>query len=118
MACNFPPLEWLRRHVRKRQAAEREWRAQVRAMNVEHVGELAALGDAELIATNPGRANPTHEMELTRRLKEAITGLTAETVAARKSADRASTRIVGLTAAVAVMTAAILALTVVLAVRS
>jgi hypothetical protein len=118
IAGGFPPLEWLRQHMRRRHAAELEWRAQVRAQNVDNVNRLAGLSDAELIATNPGRANPTHEMELTRRLREAISDLTAETIEARRSADRQSGRLVGVTVAIAVMTGVLLALTVVLAVRS
>ena len=52
-----------------------------------------------------------------RRLKDAITDLTRETVAARKSSDRTASRLVSLTVVLVVLTAALVALTVVLAVR-
>jgi hypothetical protein len=55
---------------------------------------------------------------MARRLKESIAELTRETIAARKSADRASARIVWGTVAHIVLTAALVALTVVPAVRS
>jgi hypothetical protein len=108
----------LRRHVRRRRLAEQQFRQQVRAQNVSSVNELAKLGDAELIATSPGLGNETHQMELSRRLKAAIQDLTAETVAARESSDRASARIAWLNVVLVVLTAALVALTVVLAVSS
>jgi hypothetical protein len=78
----------------------------------------AHLGDAELIATAPGIPSETHQMELTRGLEAAIQELTAETVAGRQSLYKASARIAWLNAFLVVLTAALVALTVVLAVRS
>ena len=107
----------LRSHVQRRRLAERQFREQVRARNVDNVSHLARLSDAALIATAPGLASETHQMELTRRLKVAIQDLTGETIAARKSSDRAAARIMWLTFVLVVMTAALVALTVVLAVK-
>lgn len=87
-------------------------------MNVDNVNRLAHLSDAELIATAPGIPNESHQMEMNRRLKAAITDLTAETIASRKSSERAARRIVWLTVVVVLLTAALVALTVVLAVKS
>jgi hypothetical protein len=108
----------LRRHVRQRALRERQFREQVRAHNVDSVNQLAQLGDAELIATAPGLTNETHQMEMSRRLKVAIQELTGETVAARVSSDRASARIAWLNVLLVLLTAALVALTVVLAVGS
>lgn len=112
------PLGRLRRQVQRRRLADRQFRERVRAQHVDSVNQLAKLGDAELIATAPGLANETHQMEMSRRLKVAIGELTSETVAARRSSDRASARIVWLTVVLVLLTAALVALTVVLAVRS
>jgi hypothetical protein len=62
--------------------------------------------------------NQNHQMELTRRLKVAITELTGETIAARDSSDKASARIWWLNVLLVLLTAALVALTVVLAVKS
>lgn len=51
-----------------------------------------------------------------RRLKVAVAELTAETIAMRESSERASARLVWLTIVAVVLTAALVALTVVLAV--
>jgi hypothetical protein len=56
-------------------------------------------------------------MELNRRLKAAITGLTAEAIAARESSEKTARRLVWLTVALVVLTVALVILTVVLAVR-
>jgi hypothetical protein len=118
MAQDNSPLGTLRRHLRRRKLEEQQFRARVRAQNVSNVEGLAALSDAELIATAPGIRTDRHELELSRRLKSAIEELTAETIAARASSDRASARIAWLNVLLVVLTAALLALTVVLAVRS
>lgn len=89
-------------------------------MNAQHldsVNQLANLSDAELIATAPGIPNVSHQMEMDRRLKVAIVALTTGTIAARKSSDRTSGRLVWLTVVLVVLTAALVALTVVLAIR-
>jgi hypothetical protein len=81
------------------------------------VNKLAGLSDEELIATNPAIPSESHQMEMSRCLRAAIRQLTAETIAARKSADLASARIVWLTVGLVLLTAVLVALTVVLAVR-
>jgi hypothetical protein len=111
-------VNWPRAWLKRRPQSEQQFRDQVRARNVDSVNQLAQLGDAELIATAPGLANETHQMEMSRRLKVAIQELTGETVAARESSDRASARIAWLNVFLVVLTAALVALTVVLAVRS
>lgn len=88
-----------------------QWRRDVQAMNVDGVRQLADVSDAELIATDPSIPSARNQMEMQRRLKVAIEALTAETVLGRKAANRASVLIVGLTAV-------LVALTVVLALRS
>jgi hypothetical protein len=118
MAQDTSPLGMLRRHVQRRKLKEQQFRARVRAHNVSSVEGLAALSDAELIATAPGIRTDTHELELSRRLKSAIEELTAETIAARESSDRASARIAWLNVLLVLLTAALVALTVVLALRS
>ncbi len=60
----------------------------------------------------------THQMELSRRLKVAIQELTSETIAARESSDSASARIAWLNVLLVLLTATLVALTVVLAVGS
>lgn len=111
------PLGRLRRRVQRSRLADQQFRERVRAQNVDNVSQLARLSDAELIATTPGITNETHQMELARRLKVAIQELTGETVAARESSDRASARIAWLNVVLVLLTAALVALTVVLAVK-
>jgi hypothetical protein len=118
MAQDNSPLGWLRGHLQRRKLAEQQFRAGVRAQNVNSVNELAKLTDAELIATAPGIPSETHQMELSRRLKAAIQELTGETIAARESSDRASARIAWLNVILVILTAALVALTIVLAIRS
>jgi hypothetical protein len=89
----------------------------VRAQHLDSVNRLAGLSDAELIASTPAIPSQDHQMEMNRRLKVAIAELTAETVAARRSSERAGTRLVWLTAVVVLLTAALVALTIVLAVK-
>ena len=97
---------------------EQRFRQAAHAQHVESINQLARLGDAELIAQAPGIPSPSHEMEMNRRLKAAIGDLTGEIVTFRESSDRASRRIFWLTVGIAVLTAALVALTVVLALRS
>lgn len=56
-------------------------------------------------------------MEMSRRLKVAVENLTGEVVTSRKSADRLSRRVVWLTAILVILTAALVALTIVLALK-
>jgi hypothetical protein len=75
---------------------------------------LAELSDEDLIAKTPARTPvtfPFHEMEMQRRLKVAIQEQTAESVRARRAANRIGIALVALTIV-------LVALTVVLAVRS
>lgn len=118
MARDNSLLEALRRHVRRRRLEEQQFRERVRAQNVSNVRGLAALGDAELIATDHSIPSISNQLELTRRLKAAIEDLTAETAAARMSSDRAAARVAWLNVILVVLTAALVALTIVLAVRS
>lgn len=118
MAEDESLLDPLRRHLKRRRLADRQFREQVRAQNIDNVNKLAGLSDAELIATNPAIPTESHQMEMSRRLKAALQELTSETAGARKSVDRASARIVWGTVALIVLTAALVALTVVLALRS
>lgn len=91
--------------------AARDW--QQKAVTAAH--GLQSMTDEELIATAPPRnglsSRPDHEMEMQRRLKDSIDALTEE-------AHR--TRWWGFwgTVAIGVLTAALTALTVVLAVRA
>jgi hypothetical protein len=112
------PLNWFRAHLRRRAQTEQKWRAAVQAQRLDGINQLAQLSDAELIATTPAIPSENHQMELTRRLKVAIEKLTDVTVTAGKSADRASSRILWLNVFLVLLTAALVALTVVLAVRS
>lgn len=74
--------------------------------------DLAALSDEELITTaGTTLSQPYNEMEMQRRLKVAIEGLTDESVRARRSAFWIGVILVALTVA-------LVALTVVLAVRN
>jgi hypothetical protein len=112
------PLNRLGAYFRRRAQKEQDWRAAERAQRLDGINQLARLSDAELIATTPGIPNESHQMEMTRRLKVAIEGLTEVTVTAGRSADRASSRILWLNVFLVLLTAALVALTVVLAVRS
>jgi hypothetical protein len=81
-----PMPDRFRRYMRRQREEQEEFIRLDRVVNLDGVNKLAKLSDAELIATNP--ALVTHEMEMQRRLKEAITALTVETITARRSADR------------------------------
>jgi hypothetical protein len=95
------------------------------------VGSLHALTDDELIASAPAKTSlstPAHEMEIERRLKDAIETLTGEIVVFHEAADRAAEKsekadvrlerltrwLIGLTVVLVALTAAVVALTIVL----
>ena len=95
---------------------ERKLEAERRAANERvksRIGHLASLSDEDLIAEAPARtpvAFPWHEMEMQRRLKVAITALTAESRQARWWAFWG-------TIAIGLLTVVLIALTIVLAVN-
>lgn len=107
----------LRSWLRERRRREEQWRRVVDAQHLDGVRQRGQLSDEELIARAPGFPGPGYQMEMERRLKDAITDLTTQTVAARRSADRAASRLVWLTVVLVVLTGALVALTVVLAMR-
>jgi hypothetical protein len=111
------PLSIVHAWFQQRRRENDQWRQGVDAQHLDSVNQLANLGDAELIASAPGIPNVSHQMEMDRRLKVAIADLTTETIAARKSSDRTAGRLVWLTVVLVVLTAALVALTVVLAVK-
>jgi hypothetical protein len=106
----LPPGE-----VRRREASARNRRERAEWAEVE----VGGLPDWELIGAFSAHAHDiSYPMEIDRRLKVAVEGLTAETVRAAAASDRTSQKLVVLTVVLVVMTAALVALTVVLAVRS
>ena len=105
------PQSWLQGRRRKNE----RWRRDVDAQHLDSIHQRGQLSDEELIARAPGFPGPGYQMEMDRRLKDAITDLITETVAARKSSDRAARRLVWLSRPRG-HTAALVALTVVLAV--
>jgi hypothetical protein len=108
---NVPVTGRVQSWLRARHGKQEEWRRAIEAMHVDGVRQLADISDEELIATDHSIPSSRNQMEMQRRLKVAIEALTAETVLGRKAANRAAVMIVGLTAV-------LVALTVVLAVRS
>jgi hypothetical protein len=98
---------WLRAQHNKNE----QWRRDVQALNLDGVRKLSDLSDAELIATDPSIPSARNQMEMQHRLKVAIEALTAETVLGRKVATWVA-------AIIAALTAVLVALTKVLAVRS
>ena len=100
-----------------RQRSNEQRRRDVDTQHLDGARQRGHLSDEELIARVPGFPGPGYQMEVRRRLKDAITDLTRETVAAGKSSDRAAHRLVWLTVVLVVLTAVLVALTVVLAVR-
>ena len=102
-------IDAIRARLREHHRKTGQWRQGVAAMRLDGVRKLSDVPDDELIATDTSIPSAQHQMEM-RRLKVAIERLTGETVAARKSANRAAL-------AVIVLTAVLVALTVVLAVR-
>ena len=97
--------------LRARQVKNEQWRRDVQAMNVDGVRQLADISDEELIATDHSIPSARNQLEMQRRLKVAIEALTAETVLGRKVATWVAV-------VIAALTAVLVALTVVLAVRS
>jgi hypothetical protein len=104
---------------------------------------VSQVPDEHLVGTTALGGGPQYDIEMQRRLKDAvealtaetvrsressekltgqldasIAGLTAETVRAAQASDRAARRLVWLTVVLVVLTAVLVALTVVLAVRS
>jgi len=100
----------MRSWLRAQNSKNEQWRRAVEAMRLDGVRRLSDLTDEELIATDPTIPGARHQMEMQRRLKVAIQDLTAETVSARRSANRGAVILV-------VLTAALVALTVVLALK-
>jgi hypothetical protein len=99
-----------RRTEEKQRALDTHLAAQRRTV----AQELAALSDEELITTAEARtslSHPYHEMEMQRRLKVAIQEQTAESVRARRAANRIGVALV-------VLTVVLVVLTIVLAARS
>jgi hypothetical protein len=94
-----------------RHAKNEQFRQAVQAMNVDGVRGLSDLSDVELIATDHSIPSARNQMEMQRRLKVAVEALTAETILGRKVAT-------WLAVIIAALTAVLVALTVVLAVRS
>jgi len=82
----IPDESWPERR-RRQQNEARERQA---AQSVESARQLGALTDAELMATAPGFPGPRHEMEMQRRLKDAVEMLTDEIVTSRESSERQS----------------------------
>jgi len=107
---NVPVTSRIRSWLGTQHAKNEQWRRDVKAMHLDGVRRLSDLSDEELIATDPAIPGAKHQMEMQRRLKVALQALTAETVIARKSANRGALIIVALTAV-------LVALTVVLALR-
>ena len=99
----------LRSWLGQRQLRNEQWRRDVDAQHLDGARQRGRLSDEELIARAPGFPGPGYQMEMERRLKDAITDLTRETVAARKSSDRAANRLVWLTVVLVVLTAALVA---------
>jgi hypothetical protein len=98
------------------------------AEQAEEVRELARLSDDELIAKTPANTSlsrPLPQMEMSRRLKDAVEALTSQLVMFRESSDGAARQsaaaagklarltwvIIVLTVAVAGLTAALVVLT-------
>jgi hypothetical protein len=102
----------------KRQRAEEQAEAQRAAELAARVRDLSQLSDDEVMgrAASYGQA-PLYAVVMQRRLKDATACLAAETIKARESSDRAARRLAWLTFVLVLLTAALVALTVVLAVR-
>jgi CRP-like cAMP-binding protein len=80
---------------------------------------LPHVSDEKLVAVDPPSPSVASaiELEMARRLNAAIALLTAEAVDARKSSERLGHLLILLTVALVIMTAVLVALTVMLAVR-
>jgi hypothetical protein len=108
---NVPLTSRIQSWLRARHAKNEQWSREVQARDVDGVRRMAGLSGAELIAADVSIPSARNQMEMQRRLKVAIEALTAETVLGRKVAT-------WLAVIIAALTAALVALTVVLAVRS
>jgi hypothetical protein len=70
--------------------AERQVQARL-AQQAEEIRQLSRMSDEELIAQTPGNTSfsrPLPQMEMSRRLKDAVEALTAETIKSRESSER------------------------------
>jgi hypothetical protein len=84
------------------------------AQQAEEIRELARLSDDELIAQTPANTSlsrPLPQMEMSRRLKDAVEALTAELVMFRESSDAAAGKLARLTWVIIVLTVAVAGLT-------
>jgi len=108
-----PVTAWIGQRRRK----QAEWWHAVDAQHLEIVRQRENVSDEELIAREPAIPGAGHQMEMNRRLKAAIADLTGEVTTSRRSPDRLATRIVWLTFILVVLTVALVALTVILAIR-
>ena len=106
----------------ERQRLKRNQEVQARLQRRDdEVSSLSLLSDKDLIVKSAARtsmSHPDHEMEMQRRLKDAVELLTGEIITSRKSADKLAGRVVFLNVLLVIMTAVLVALTIVLAVRS
>jgi DNA-binding HxlR family transcriptional regulator len=116
--CHNAPVrsikDIMRDGARRTEEKHRALEAQAAAHRRTLAQELAALSDEELITKAAARSSlshPYHEMEMQRRLKVATQEQTAESVRARRAANRIGVALVALTVV-------LVALTVVLAARS
>jgi hypothetical protein len=103
-------IDAIRAVLRDQHRKNEQFRHGVAEMNLDGVRRLSDVSDEELIATDTSIPSARNQMEMQRRLKVAIEGVTTEIVAARKSANSAAVAII-------VLTAALVALTVVLALK-
>ena len=114
-------VRWLSNPLRswytQRRRKQEQWHRDVDAYHLATVRQREEISDEELIAREPGIPGAAHPMEMNRRLKAAVIELTGEVVASRRSADRLALRLLWVNYLMAAMTAALVALTVVLAVR-
>jgi hypothetical protein len=108
---NVAMINSIRARLRANHRKNEQWRRDVEAMRLGNVQGLAGLSDEELIAKDPSIPSRSHQMEMQRRLKVAMTDLTAEAKKARIQAAWGTWVLIALTLA-------LVALTVVLAVKA
>ncbi len=96
---------------------DRRQRAQQTRRDQETLRDTLEESDDREIAMRWAKT-PEAQMHMQSRVRASVESLTSELVKFRKSSDKASDRLVWLSALVVVLTAALVALTVVLAVRS
>jgi hypothetical protein len=108
---------FLRRQHERGERDRKAWQE----MHKGIIQDRQQVSDADLIATAPGIPGPQHEMEMQRRLKEAIGELTGELVKFRTASDEAASRmerltswLVGFTIALTILTVVVVILTAVL----